>query len=113
MNCRLIISGGRDYRLNSTERQWISSLPITITEVITGGCRGTDQDAEQWAHNRNIPVTTFPADWHKHGKSAGSRRNAAMAAYGNALAVFPGNRGTESMRQCAMRAGLRIFTFPD
>ena len=110
----VIVAGGRDYALTDDDRQYLSSLGIT--ELWTGGCRGVDEDAESWAKWNEIPVKTYPANWVKHGRSAGPRRNKRMAQelQGNtlgrvAVVLFPGGRGTESMRREAKKAGLVIM----
>lgn len=70
-----------------------------ITEVVSGGAWGADRLGEQWAKRNGIPVTRFPADWNRHGKSAGAIRNKEMAAYAEALIAIwnLGSRGTRHM----------------
>lgn len=46
-----------------------------ITEIISGGAKGVDTLAEQYAKEKNIKLTIFPANWNKFGKSAGMIRN--------------------------------------
>ena len=53
----------------------------------------------------------FPADWDKHGRAAGPIRNAQMARYADAVALFPGGRGTASMRRVAEKAGITVYEF--
>ena len=105
---KTIISGGRNYELTRKDVDFIWTLPIT--EVVSGHCNsGADYWGEMWAGNNNIPLKLFPADWEKHGKAAGPIRNRQMAEYAEAVILFPGGRGTDSMYQEAKRAGLKIF----
>jgi len=86
------------------------AVPDDVTEVVSGTARGGDQCGEQWADIRNIPVKRFPANWNEYGKSAGYRRNAEMAEYGDYLvALWDGkSRGTKNMIALARKAGLGV-----
>lgn len=76
------------------------------------GCQtGADACGKVWAILKDIPVRDFPADWKTHGPKAGPFRNEEMATYGDALAVFPGNKGTRDMVEAAKRHGLKLFDF--
>jgi hypothetical protein len=105
---KLIISGGRNYRLTREDRLKLSSIQ-GVDEVVTGFCTGADEDGETWAKWNNIPVKVFAADWRKNGKAAGPIRNREMAEYADAVALFPGGKGTESMFVEAKRANIIIF----
>ena len=48
---------------------------IAIDEIISGGAKGADSLAERLAHDYDIKLTVFPADWEKYGKRAGAIRN--------------------------------------
>ena len=110
---RTIIAGGRyfnDYvymkQVMDTFRNGIASK---IT-VVSGTARGSDQLGEQWAHERNVKATQFPADWDQHGKSAGYIRNEEMADYADALVAFwdGTSKGTKHMIDIALRKGLLV-----
>jgi predicted Rossmann-fold nucleotide-binding protein len=104
-----IIAGGRDYRLTEADLARLDDLPIR--EVVSGGSTGVDSAGEEWARSRGIPVKRFPADWKRHGYGAGPRRNREMAEYAEAVVLFPGGRGTASMRREAEKAGIQIYDF--
>jgi len=90
---------------------------VNATEVVSGCAFGADQIGQAWAHEHNIPVKYFVADWDKFGKGAGHERNLKMATYakyhsgGGALAAFWNGRspGTRNMIEIASRWGLRVF----
>jgi len=84
---------------------------IPITEVVSGGATGIDKEGEDYAYAHGIPVKRFPADWDKHGKAAGPIRNRDMAKYADAVALFAGGIGTNSMRKEAEKAGIQIYDF--
>ncbi len=82
-----------------------------ITEVVSGTARGADKLGEQWAIDSETPIKRFPANWNKHGRSAGYRRNEEMAEYADALIAFQENnsKGTEHMINIATNKGLPCY----
>lgn len=60
-----------------------------------------------------IPMRRFPAQWERYGKSAGFRRNEAMAHVADALiAVWDGSSpGTRHRIATARQRGLRLFVW--
>lgn len=103
----VVIAGGRDYNLTAADEEWLDTLPIR--EVVSGGASGADAGGEAWAVKRGIPVKIFRADWKTYGKSAGPIRNFLMAEYADAVVLFPGGRGTASMRQEAEKCRKEIL----
>lgn len=81
-----------------------------ITEILHGGASGVDS-AAGYVCRGHWPVTVFPADWEKYGRSAGPIRNRLMASKADALiAVWDGrSRGTAHMIKEAERRGLRVY----
>jgi hypothetical protein len=106
---KYIVAGGRDYQLTDYDRTILDFLPIG--EIVSGGAPGADSGGEQWAAAKGIPVTRFDPDWNKHGRAAGPIRNRQMAAYADAVVLFPGGKGTDSMRKEAIAAGIAVFDF--
>lgn len=86
---RTIIAGSRDLGL-STVRAGMAACPWAdkITVVISGGAGGVDSYGEVWAREHGIPVEQYLANWARHGKSAGVRRNIEMAAMAEALVAI-------------------------
>jgi len=126
---RTIICGGRDYVLTDADRAWLDRLKgsLPITEVVCGMSGTVDREtgrvicgadlmSRDWALERGIRVTPFPAIWRVNrrlDKSAGPRRNQAMANHcalslPAACVAFPGGRGTKDMLAKAEAKGLVI-----
>jgi hypothetical protein len=107
---KTIIAGGRDYQFGLYDVARLNHLlrVIPITEVVSGGARGTDREGELWADLNKLPIKRFPANWTKYGHAAGPIRNREMAKYADALVAFPGDRGTADMVAQAKKAGLLI-----
>ena len=92
MTLRLLICGTRtfgDYALLCRECDAIAAH-YSAVEVVSGGANGADLLGERWAHERGWPVRRFPADWRRHGRSAGPIRNREMRDY---LLQSPDRRG--------------------
>lgn len=105
---RLIIAGGRNYHPTNADLEFLDGLD-DVTEVLSGGATGADRGGEMWAKGRGIPVRRFLTDWKAFGKAAGPLRNAEMSLHADAVVLFPGGLGTDSMAAEARRAGLTIF----
>ena len=107
---KLIIAGGRDLA-SSRVVEVLNKVffGFYVNEVISGGCSGVDRGGEIWAERKGIPVKTFKAQWTMHGRRAGPIRNRVMADYADAVVLFPGGKGTASMKREAVRADLIII----
>jgi hypothetical protein len=108
---KTIIAGGRTVTKPILLLEAVNIAGFTITEVVCGKACGADTLGEEWAKERNIPITYFPADWEKYGKSAGFIRNAQMADHAEALiALWDGSsKGTGNMIELAKKKGLKIY----
>lgn len=110
---RTIIAGSRNI-IDFTQVQIAISQCdfIAISTIISGGARGVDSLAIQYAKLNNIPIETYLADWNKYGKSAGYKRNILMSKNADALiAIWDGNsKGTKHMIDTAIKANLIVFT---
>lgn len=108
----VLVCGGRDYTDAITVDMQLDRLHEMhrFTQVIHGGARGADAEADRWAKSRRIPVKAFPADWKALGKKAGPIRNQKMLdeSHPDLVAAFPGGAGTEDMVRRAKKAGVLI-----
>lgn len=114
----VIVSGGRHFEDSEHVRRTLERL-LPIDEIHEGGCpTGADFFARLFAKHYGIKNVTHHADWGRHGKSAGPRRNRSMCqlAYNGAtdfdqvIAVFfKGGRGTENCFMNAKDIGLTIL----
>jgi len=110
----VIVAGSRDigpeHTLEIWSMIWRYHCDTPITELISGGARGIDTYAAQWAIQHGIPLKTMKADWNQFGKSAGYRRNVEMANEADALlAIWDGeSKGTRHMIDIAKKKGLIV-----
>lgn len=109
---KIIIAGGRyfdDYHKLQTSCAKILANQVNI-EIVSGCASGADMLGERFAEENGYKLTKFPADWKKHGKSAGPMRNLEMAKYSDALICFwdGKSKGTENMIKQARKEELLI-----
>ena len=109
---KVLVCGGRDFADAALLDRVLCEVDnhVSIGEIIHGGADGADTMAGQWAKRFNIPVTVFKADWSRHGKAAGPRRNEKMLYEGKPdyVVAFPGGRGTAHMVGIALKAGVHV-----
>lgn len=109
---KLIVAGTRtfkDYGLLKVELDKIRAAGYEF-EIVSGTAQGADKLGEQYAIEHNLPIKRFPANWEKYGKSAGYKRNAEMAEYGNCCMVFWDGKspGSSHMIDIAKSKGLLV-----
>lgn len=106
---RLLVCGGRKY----DNRMYLYAIlnRLNPTVVIQGGASGADRLAAEWAEHYNVKCETFNAEWEKHGKSAGPKRNQRMLDEGkpDLVLAFPGGRGTADMVSRAVAARVLVL----
>jgi len=125
---KTIIAGSRNINNEKILLKAIKQSKFKITEVISGGARGVDTLAEEWAKQKKVKCKVFPAKWDdldapnsiikensygKYNARAGIDRNEEMAKYGQALiAIWDGeSRGTANMIETAKKHGLEVYVY--
>ena len=108
----LIVCGGRNFDNAAFENDCIDvaikgfKLQKNNTVIMSGGARGADTIALEWAHANEWNAMRVPAKWNDMGKSAGMARNMEMLelavrmhAEGSEVIVLalPGGIGTSGM----------------
>lgn len=110
---KVLVCGGRDFANVAFIWTRLDRLHAErpITELIHGGARGVDTIAGDWAKTKpGIKRWVCKAEWEKHGKAAGPKRNARMLEWEPDLVVaFPGGRGTADMVARARKVNIEIM----
>ena len=72
-------------------------LPENVTEIVSGGARGIDACAREYAKAHGIELTEFLPEYEKYGRSAPLKRNLQIIDYTDlVLAFWDGHsRGTK------------------
>jgi len=118
---RVLVCGGRNYD-SADACNWLHKFALTdiseklgilvrkVTVVIHGGASGADLGGAQWGEDINAKVLCFPANWKKHGKSAGPIRNKRMVEEGrpDVVIAFSGGAGTANMCKLAEEYGIPV-----
>jgi hypothetical protein len=93
---RAIVCGGRHYKDRETLFAVLDEVAPNV--IAHGGATGADALAGEWAKERGISCTVYPANW-SLGRSAGPRRNEQMLRefMPDVVVAFPGGRGTADM----------------
>lgn len=112
MEQRVLVCGGRDFNdarlLNAVLDAAHEANPIVV--LIHGAARGADALAADWAKQRGILATAYPADWAHEGRKAGPLRNQRMLNSGkpHLVIAFPGGKGTADMISRAEADGVPV-----
>ena len=93
MTQRLAVVGSRtmtdDKIFNNIVTEWVRENGVPEC-IVTGCARGADALARKYAETHQIPLVVKRADWQKHGKAAGPKRNSQIVADCTAMIAFVG-----------------------
>ena len=100
---KLAICGSREISLSPSQLDaliytFFTPDPSTLSaEIVSGGARGMDTSAKEYAKTFEFDYKEFPADWDKYGKGAGFVRNIQIAQYADKLLVirYPDSNGSK------------------
>ncbi|WP_341323494.1 DUF2493 domain-containing protein [Solibacillus sp. FSL H8-0523] len=109
---KVIIAGGRDfidYELLKQKADFLLQNQSEV-EIVSGAAKGADKLGEKYAKEKGYPISSHPANWDKHGRSAGYIRNKEMAEYADVLIAFwdGKSKGTKHMIDLATKHGLKV-----
>ncbi len=92
-------------------------LPTDTTEIVSGGARGVDSVARNYAQHHGIKLTEFLPQYDKFGKSAPLKRNITIIEYADIVFAFwdGTSRGTWFVIDNCKKMGVpvRIFKLID
>lgn len=113
---KLIVAGGRDFNDKDLLEAEILSLVNNelkdrAVSIVSGMARGADRLAWEYAKSKNIICYEFHADWSKHKRAAGYRRNIEMANFADGLLLFWDGRskGSGHMLNAMNRLGKPVI----
>lgn len=61
---------------------------VGIKEIVSGGARGVDTIAAEYAQKRKLKCVVFKPDWESFPRSAGMIRNKDIVNYADAVVAF-------------------------
>lgn len=88
-------------------------LPKDITEIVSGGAKGVDTSAKEYALAHNLKLTEFLPQYDKFGRSAPLKRNIEIIEYADiVLAFWDGkSRGTKFVIENCRKRGIPVKVF--
>lgn len=119
-NRRVLVCGSRDYEDAARLWQVLDAYYARIgprMHVISGGARGADELARQWAVNNRVDHSIYYARWGLDGqRAAGPIRNRRMARKKPKLVLafskdFDNSRGTADMIRVAEKLNIKVKKF--
>lgn len=113
---KVLVCGSRSISDPALVSQAVSQSGMTPTHIISGGARGVDRLAVEYAASHGIEFTEYLADWDRYGKRAGFMRNCVMVGTADAvIAVWDGvSAGTKHSIDYATSQGKQVFVLrPD
>ena len=96
---KIAVIGSRGLKVNDLEKY----MPKDVTEIVSGGARGIDICAREYAVANGLKITEFLPEYSKYGRSAPLKRNLQIIDYSDeVLAFWNGNsHGTKFViEQC-------------
>ncbi len=88
-------------------------LPEGVTEIVSGGAKGVDLLAKEYAGVNNLRYREFLPEYNKYGKGAPLKRNELIADYADAVYAFwdGKSRGTKYVIDYCKSTGREIKIF--
>ena len=88
-------------------------LPENTTEIVSGGAKGVDTSAREYAKKNGIKLTEFLPEYTKYGRSAPLKRNITIIGYSDiVLAFWDGkSRGTKFVIDNCRRLGVEVRVY--
>ena len=81
---KVAVVGSRNLTINNLG----DYLPKDTTEIVSGGARGIDRCAREYAKSHNIKLTEFLPEYERYGRSAPLKRNLQIIRYADMVLAF-------------------------
>ena len=103
---KLAVIGSRGIIVEDIERY----LPDGIDEIVSGGAKGVDLCAKEYAKKNDIKYTEFLPDYNRYGRAAPIKRNDEIINYADeVIAFWDGvSKGTQYTVKKAQKLGKRV-----
>ena len=90
---KVAVIGSRNLIVQDLKRY----LPEEVTEIVSGGAKGVDTSAKEYADAQGIKLTEFLPEYGRYGRGAPLKRNISIVEYADlVLAFWDGkSRGTK------------------
>lgn len=88
-------------------------LPQNTTEIISGGAKGIDTCAKEYAHSHGIKITEYLPEYEKYGRTAPLKRNITIIQSADlVLAFWDGkSKGTKFVIDNCKKTGVEVRVY--
>lgn len=88
-------------------------LPENTTEIVSGGAKGVDTSAREYALAHGIKLTEFLPKYTKYGRSAPLKRNITIIEYADIVLAFwdAKSRGTKFVIDNCRKLGVEVRVY--
>ncbi len=96
---RVAVVGSRSLTVPNLE----DYLPPETTEIVSGGAKGVDQCAKEYALQHRLKYTEFPPDYARYQRAAPIKRNDEIIRYAELVLIFwdgKSNGSARTIRRC-------------
>lgn len=85
-------------------------LPEGVTEIVSGGAKGADRSAREYAAANGLKLTEFLPDYSRYGRGAPLRRNISIIEYADLVLAFwdGSSRGTKHVIENCERLSVSV-----
>ena len=103
---KVAIIGSRNLHVEDLEKY----LPEDVTEIVSGGAKGIDSDAEKYARGNGIDITVFLPKYNLYGRGAPIKRNKDIVDYSDEVLAFwdGSSKGTLSVIEYCRKTGKKV-----
>ena len=103
---KVAIIGSRNLHVENFEKY----LPENVTEIVSGGAKGIDKDAERYANAKGIKLTVFKPQYSRFRGGATHIRNKEIVNYSDEVLAFwdGSSRGTASVIEYCREQGKKV-----
>lgn len=85
---KLAIIGSRSLKITDLNK----FIPDNVSEIVSGGAKGIDTCAKEFAISKGLTYTEFLPQYEKYGKAAPIVRNKEIAKYADEVLAFWGGK---------------------
>ena len=109
---KVAVIGSRGLTVNDLGKY----LPENTTEIVSGGAKGIDTCAKNFASSHDLKLTEFLPEYNKYGRGAPLKRNLQIIEYADVVIAFwdGKSRGTkyviDNCKKQGVQADVHIFS---
>ena len=103
---KVAVIGSRGLTINDLGKY----LPEDTTEIVSGGAKGIDTCARNYALSHDLKLTEFLPEYNKYGRGAPLKRNLQIIEYADVVIAFwdGKSRGTKYVIDNCKKLGVQV-----